>query len=302
MKAVENLRLFSCVLIFMATSCIKENLDICLPQPVFISFSFVPSQTCAHEFFVPDDLNRLTVFVFDDNGLFLQQVDALPTGDRYQVELSLEPAHYQIFAVAGYDRDQMQSAPFIPGKTNLLDASVSSYLEHRDGSLLSAKQALFIGSHTLTVSSKLQDQKYLMTLIQKTKTLHITVDGISHALYQIALAGNAARYRFDMDQVYLTGNPLMYFSLEGEGHRYTGRTLINWPMRGEGNYTRLQIINPATGMRLLNEDLLELLFRVPGIDLECAAAFHVEIEYRVTTGLAIYINNWRVHSGGYVLI
>jgi len=290
------------MLALILTSCIKEDLDICLPQPVVVAFSFVPSQKCAEELIVPADLNRLTLFLFDHNGRFLQQVDTIPTGSSYQVELSLEPAHYQFVAVAGYDGDQLWGAPFVPGVTNIRDAAVSSYLERRDGSLLSAEQVLYLGNDTLTVLPEVQGQQLSMTLVQQTKTLNVMVDGIANTHYQIALAGNAAQYTFEMEQVYLTGNPLIYIPLQEQGGLFEGWTLINWPLKDEGDYTRLQIIDPATGRRLVDEIFLELLERVPGIDLECSTGFDIEIVYRINVGLTIYIDNWKVYSDGYILI
>ena len=141
-----------------------------------------------------------------------------------------------------------------------------------------------------------------MTLIQQTKILHITVDGIANSQYQIALAGNAAQYTFGMEQVYLTGSPPIFIPLQDDNGLYKGTTLVNWPLKSDGDNTKLQIINPATGTRLVNEDLLELILRVPNIDLECSTGFDIEIEYRVGRGLIIYIENWKVYDDGYILI
>lgn len=302
MKAARSFSLYSCIFVLILTSCIKEDLEICLPQPVVVAFSFIPSEACAEEPIVPTDLNRLTVFLFDRHGQFIQQVDTIPASGNYQVELSLIPAHYQFVAVAGYDGEQLRSAPFIPGITNIRDAAVSSYLENQDGSLLSAEQVLYLGNDTLTVQPEVQGQELSMTLVQQTKTLNVTVDGIANAQYQIALAGNAAQYTFEMEQVYLTGSPLIYIPLQQEDGIFAGQTLVNWPLKDDGDYTRLQIIDPSTGRRVVDEVLLELLERVPGIDFDCSTGFDIEIVYRINVGLTIYIENWKVYSDGYILI
>ncbi|WP_188750416.1 FimB/Mfa2 family fimbrial subunit [Parapedobacter defluvii] len=302
MKATRNSRLYSCMLVLILTSCIKEDLEICLPQPVVIAFSFISSQKCAEDPIIPTDLNRLTVFLFDHNGRFMQQVDTIPTGSSYQVELSLVPAYYQFVAVAGFDNDQLRGAPFVPGVTNIRDAAVSSYLEQRNGSLLSAERVLYLGNDTLTVQPETQGQELSVTLVQQTKTLNVTVDGIANTHYQVALAGNAAQYTFEMEQIYLTGNPLIYIPLQEQDGLFEGKTLINWPLKEEGDYTRLQIIDPTTGRRLVDEIFLELLERVPGIDLACSTGFDIEIVYRINVGLTIYIENWKVYSDGYILI
>lgn len=301
MKATHKFKLYVFMLALIVMSCIKEDLEICLPQPVVVAFSFVPSQACAEEPIVPTDLNRLTVFLFDQHGRFLQQVDTVSTGSDYGVELSLVPAHYQLVAVAGYETDQLRSAPFVPGITHIHDAVVTSYIEQRDGSLRSANHVLYTGSDTLTVAPEVPTER-AMTLVQRTKVLNITVDGIANGQYLIALAGNAAEYTFEMQQNYLAGSPPIFVPLDGEGTLWTGKTLANWPLKDDGSNTRLQIIDPATGYRVVDEDLLDLLLRVPDIDLECSTGFDIEIEYRLSVGLIISIENWKVYEDGYILI
>ena len=288
-------------LVFAA--CIKEDLEICLPQSVRISFSFIPSAACAEEVVTPTDVNRLIIFLFDENGLFVQEVDTVPTGTNYQIEVSLVPAHYQFVAVAGYNNDQLRGVPFIPGATHIQDAAVATYLEQRNGTLLSADHVLYLGSDTLTVLPETPGQELAMTLIQRTKTLNITVDGIATTVYQIALAGNAAQYTFEDEQVYLTGSPMVYVPIQqSEDGMYSGRTLVNWPLKDNGDYTRFQIINPVTGMRLVDEDFSLLLLSVPELDLECASSFDIDILYTASLRLVIYINNWKVYDEGYELI
>jgi len=286
----------------MLASCIKEDLAICLPQPIRVALTFVASAECAEEPVTPADINHLTVFLFDQDGRFVQQVDTVQSGTSYQIELSLVPAHYRFVAVAGYDEDQLMGLPFVPGVTHITDAAVTSYLEQRDGSLSSAEQVLYLGNDTLTVLPETPGQELAMTVVQQTKTLNVMVDGIANSQYQIALVGNAAQYTFEMEQVYLTGSPVTYIPLREENGHYEGTTLINWPLKDEGDHTRLQIIDPTTGRRLLDEIFLELLEHVPGIDLECSTGFDVEIQYRVNTGLVIYIENWKVYDDGYILI
>jgi len=302
MKTVHYFGVYSCVLVSVFLGCIKEDLEICLPQPVQVSFTFIPSEACAEVPIIPTNINRLTVFLFDEYGRFVQQLDTIPVGADYQMELSLVPAHYQMVTIAGYDGQQLPNAPFIPGITNIKDAAVTSYLEQQDGLLGSAEQVLYMGADTLTVMPEVSGQGRTMTLIQQTKILHITVDGIANSQYQIALAGNAAQYTFGMEQVYLTGSPPIFIPLRDDNGLYKGTTLVNWPLKNDGDNTKLQIINPATGARLINEDLLELILRVPNIDLECSTGFDIEIEYRVGRGLAIYIENWKVYDDGYILI
>lgn len=283
--------------------CIKEDLQICATQLVRIDFSFIRSIACAEQPITPSELNRLTVFLFDEKGIFVQQVDTIPTGTDYQLDISLVPAHYRFVAVAGYTADQLQGVPFIPGVTRIEDAAVATFVEQRDGSLLSAEHVLYLGSDTLTVKPETAGQEREIALTQRTKTLNVNVDGIATDRYRIALAGNAAAYRFFEDQqVYLTGNPPAYVPIHQQNGNFIGKTLINWPLKDEGNYTRFQIIDPVTGMRLVDEDFDELLMRVPGFQMDCASDFDVDIEYRTDGRLIISINGWKVYEEGYILI
>jgi len=304
MKIVHCFRLSGLLLALVFTGCIKEDIEICLPQTVRIAFTFIRSANCMEEIATPEDVNRLTIFVFDEMGVFVEQVDTIPTGGNYGVELSLEPnTTYQFVAVAGYADDQLRGEPFVPGVTHLEDAAVATYLEQRNGALQSADHILYKGSDTLTVVPETPSQELNMTLIQRTKVLNIAVDGLDgNELYQVVLAGNAAHYRFDDRQLFLTGNPMIYVPMEEGDDRFLfGRSLVNWPLKQEGSYTRLQVINPETGYRLLDENLYELLDQVPGLDLECANSFDIRFLYTVDLRIRIYINQWLVYDSGYEL-
>ncbi|WP_353128360.1 FimB/Mfa2 family fimbrial subunit [Parapedobacter pyrenivorans] len=298
--------------IFLAlvfVSCIKEDLEICLPQTIRVAFTFVRSVDCQEEITASEDINRLTVFVFDENGLFVQQVDIVPTGNNYQMELSLVPANYQFVAIAGYEDDQLRGTPFVHG-AHLEDAAIAAYLEGGEGYLQSANYILYKGSDTLTVIPETTGQELNLTVIQRTKAMNINVEGLNGVGidkdFQIALAGNAAQYTFmDDQQIFLAGNPSVFVELEpgldDEAHHLFGRIMLNWPLSGEISTTRLQVIDPETGYRLVDEDLYELLRRVPNLDPECENSFDIDFLYTVDLKIKIYINQWLVSEDGYEL-
>jgi len=295
------------VLIF--AGCIKEDLEICLPQPVRIAFTFMRSVDCPEEISNLDDLNQLTVFVFDQNGIFVQRVDTVPSGNISQLELLLPPAHYQFVAVAGYEDDQLRGAPFVHGAYSN-DAVVTAFLDGEEGNLWSANYTLYKGSDTLTVIPETAGQEVNLMVIQRTKTLNITVDGLNgvgiEKDFQVALAGNAAQYTFMEDrQVFLTGNPPVFVELnpgsDAESHLLYAQAMLNWPLSQEISATRLQIIDPETGYRLVDKDLYELLRRVPNLDLECANSFDIGFLHTVDLKIRIYINKWLVSEDGYEL-
>lgn len=302
MGSVHYFKLYGCMLALIFTGCIKENLEICIPQSVQMTFTFIASKGCEEDPVNSADINRLTVFIFDQHGRFVEQLDATTTGADYQIKTSLIPAHYKLVAVAGFDDEQLRGIPFEFGVTNIRGASITSYLKQQDESLQSAGHVLYMGTDTLTVMPEIAEQSLAMTLIQQTKMLDIMVNGIATSHYQVALSGNAARYSFGMTQYYLEGSPLVYVPLHEDNGVYEGTTLVNWPLKNDGDNTRLQIINRATGTRLVNEDLMELILRVPDIDLECSTGFHIEIEYKTAGGITISIENWKVYDDGYILI
>src|SRR5690606_27617428 len=171
----------------------------------------------------------------------------------YQLEILLIPARYQFVAVAGYEKEQLGETSFVPGLTRLEDAAVETYFEQRNGILLSAAQTLFLGNDSLTIIPETQGQEITIPLVQRTKRLNINVDGVATDRYQIALVDNAAYYTFDNKQVYLTGSPSIFVPIQKNGGMYFGTSLINWPLRHDGIYTRFQIIDPETGRRLVDE-------------------------------------------------
>src|SRR5690606_3666208 len=97
-------RLSCYILALIVVSCIKEDLEICAPQPIQFSFTFTASAECS-DTINPIDVNRLTVFLFDQYGRYIQQIDTIPEGTAYHVQLFLVPANYQVVAIAGYDEE-----------------------------------------------------------------------------------------------------------------------------------------------------------------------------------------------------
>jgi len=310
MKVFYHFKLFSyAIMTLVFSGCIKENLEICLPQSLHVNFAFIRSEDCVEEISNPEGINRLTVFVFDHDGLLVQRVDTLPSGGSYQMDLSLPPAHYQFVAVAGYEENQLKETPFIYG-TRMEDAAVAAYLEGEEGYFQSANHILYKGSDTLTVKPDKAGQKLSLTSIQRTKVLNINVDGLNgfgiEKDFQIALAGNAAQYTFmDDKQVFLAGNPSVFVELKpgtgAEAQLLFGRAMLSWPLSRTISTTRLQVIDPKTGYRVVDENLYELLRRVPNLDLECANSFDIGFLYTVDMKIRIYINGWQVSEDGYEL-
>lgn len=302
MNVVHRFRSYFYILIIVFSGCIKEDLEICEPQPVRMGFTFIPSALCAAELVNASDVNRLTVFLFDRNGLFMQQLDTVPNGTNFHMEVLLEPAHYRVVALAGYEEGQLGNTPFVPGVTRIQDAMVATYLEQRNGALLSAEHMLHLGGDTLTVLPETPGQSLDLTMLGRTKKLNFTVDGIAPDRYQIVIAGNAAQYTFEGEQAYLTGNPLIQVPLQAEEDgSYHATSLLNWPLKDFGFFTRLQIIDPETGTRLVDEDMYELLDRVPGFDAECSRDISIGIDYTTDGKIIIAVNGWGVHEDGYIL-
>lgn len=300
-----HFRLCGCVLLILVfASCIKEAIEFCLPQTVRIAFKFIRSVDCNEALSESENVNRLTLFIFDDNGLFVQRLDTAFLGVVHEMDVSLLPAPgYRLVAVAGYEEEQLTGIPLVPGVTSLEDVTVATYFEQSDGFLGSAGYTLYQGGNSLTVSPDTPEQTQMITMIQRTKSLNITADGLDgNENYQVVLTGNASRYTFDNKPFFLTGNPPIIVPLmEGEDNILIGKSQINWPLNREGLFTRIQIINPDTGFKLIDENLYKLLERVPGLDTECASIFDIGFLYTTNLKIRIYINQWLVSEKGYEL-
>jgi len=279
-------------------------MEFCLPQTVRVAFTFIHSIDCDEAVTASENVNRLTLFIFDENGLFVQRLDTAFLGFAYEMDVSLLPApSYRLVAVAGYEEEQLTGIPLIPGVTSLKEVTVATYFEQPDGFLRSAEYTLYQGVTSLTVSPDTPEQTHMITMIQRTKSLNITADGLDgNEDYQVVLTGNASRYTFDNRPFFLAGNPPIIVPLmEAEDNILTGKSQINWPLNREGLFTRIQVINPDTGFKLIDENLHELLERVPGLDTECASSFDIGFLYTANLKIRIYINQWLVSEKGYEL-
>ena len=89
---------------FTMTSCIKENLPECIPDNTGIVLKFrYPTGTNTQS--NKNGVDRLSVFIFDDKGIFVSQINdsLIWIDDNYELELPYKQGSYQFVTWAGYN-------------------------------------------------------------------------------------------------------------------------------------------------------------------------------------------------------
>lgn len=111
---------------FALTDCIQEGLPECIPDETGIVLKFqYPAGTNT-----PDNGNRvdrLSVFIFDDKGFFVSQINdsLIWIDDNYELGLPYTQGSYQFVTWAGYDEATYGTTTCIPGLTHIEDFFLS---------------------------------------------------------------------------------------------------------------------------------------------------------------------------------
>ena len=107
---------------FTMTSCIKENLPECIPDNTGIVLKFrYPTGTNTQS--NKNGVDRLSVFIFDDKGIFVSQINdsLIWIDDNYELELPYKQGSYQFVTWAGYNEATYGITTCIPGQTHIED-------------------------------------------------------------------------------------------------------------------------------------------------------------------------------------
>ena len=107
---------------FTMTSCIKENLPECIPDNTGIVLKFrYPTGTNTPS--NKNGIDRLSVFIFDDKGVFVSQINdsLIWIDDNYELELPYKRGSYQFVTWAGYNEATYGITTCIPGQTHIED-------------------------------------------------------------------------------------------------------------------------------------------------------------------------------------
>lgn len=177
-----RLKLASLVLLlFVLTNCIKEN-ECCCSQDYTVlglKFRYATNKSIHQQTEFPPNA-ILAVFIFDDKGTFVSQInDSLnQVNDDYTMKLPFKQGSYQFVAWTGYDETCYQLSACIPQQTDIHDFFLSLKRE-KDNQTINQPSLLYHGIHDIVKIREGKENIVWIDLKQITNHIQVIVHNLN---------------------------------------------------------------------------------------------------------------------------
>ena len=280
---------------FTMTSCIKENLPECIPDNTGIVLKFrYPTGTNTQS--NKNGVDRLSVFIFDDKGIFVSQINdsLIWIDDNYELELPYKQGSYQFVTWAGYNEATYGITTCIPGQTHIEDFFL--FLKRdTDNRVTDQPKLLYHGIHETVALD--EHEKMIAWINLKQITNHIRViahnldKDISHNIY---IEDNNGKY--DSFLQYADDEKITYLPTYSNPSNTTSSLIADFTvMKLDKNREPRLKISDDTGVIRYDENLIgKLLQKNPYIDFDYNHDFTIEISFNDYIPVSIKINGWEI--------
>lgn len=294
-------RLHRCAAIILtaliSVSCIKEELSDC---GLTLKFRYDYNMDGTDKF--PSEIFKLNVYVFDERGTFVGEwADEGDHLDRnYRMTLNLKPGKYDIYTWAEL-RDNFHVEPLTPNVSTFAQAGLSLICE--SGNTVSKEiHPIYHGMVRALEVSESGNDEVPVSLTKDTNQIKVTAKGLPlgtrSAEFSVRIEGDNAVYRFDNSPA--AGGQVTYMAqsrVEAQELK-SDFTVMRLVASGQ---SRLILEDNGTG-ELFNENLVGMICKTPGIDLDRQDIYDIVIEFDYTmTAVSITVNGWTTVLGGGII-
>ncbi|HEY1010937.1 MAG TPA: FimB/Mfa2 family fimbrial subunit [Daejeonella sp.] len=310
MKQFFKTRLIMLLPLLMLHACIKEDLSECVYH---LQFNFEPKNLPASKSPFFRGVKTLSIFAFDEEGLFVKEFVVQDPEQSTLLELRLPDGLYSFMAWAGYNAEQHGNLALETGVSTINDFNIRAYTVNGTENAVPA-QTLFYGmvnDIAITVPPSVLREEIVMSA--STKPLNLQIMGLDVSNYQLIITDNAGRYDAYNNLLLPHNNDknskaAMNLVKTDEGKKgvkgtykdgvtgtYSVSTALLWPS-GHGD-RKISIVDRNTGYTVLSLTLSELLGKLPGYNFDHEAAITILINYRSEISIDVNINGWWIiHS------
>lgn len=288
------------ILPFIATNCIKDD-ECCYPRDhtvLGLKFRYATA-TDAQQQSTVSQAPLLTVFIFDDKGIFISQMNdsSSRVNDDYIMELPYQKGSYQFVTWADYNENYYQLSARVAGQTRINDFYLFLKREE-DNRIINPPQLLYHGIHDM-VKIK-EGEKNIVWIDLKQITNHIRV--IAYNLNEnktnsIYIEDNNGKYGYDShfaDDDNITYIPAYSSSVNNSSR--TSPLIADFTVMklDKSRAPRLKIAD-ETGLVRYDENLIgKLLSKNPSINFDYDHDFTIEISFDNYIPVSIKINGWEI--------
>lgn len=295
------------ILLFLAcvlSGCIHEELSACR-QGVLLRFKYTLNPTGENLFGATVD--RISVFVFDINGLYVKTLTDSggivsndyslilpPEYDECSVVAvgTTEISSLQIGAYTSND-ESLNFTPFLKvGETTLHDFR----LKVDDNEVFPLNPgAMLIGSLQKIMTTG-YNAEYTIEMTNNVNVVNLKISGLSHLKYTPVLVADNGRYDYE-NNIPVDSREMIYLSANAKqaDHNFSFNTL----RLVDGSEIKLLLLdekgeNAVTGFSGLN--LISLIKESPDfnnqLDLDKENLYNLELRFDGATLVSISVNNW----------
>ncbi|GHT27534.1 hypothetical protein AGMMS49574_00160 [Bacteroidia bacterium] len=306
---------------FILASCVNDDLSQCTTEKR-VFFDYTPAIQATKNGINPDDMVKMNLYVFDENGKFVREfVDEQPAlSPNYYINVTgLVPGHYQ-FVAWGNLGNQYALSPMKQlevGISNLEELQVELTRLGNNKTVSEWLDHLFFATHTeLKTIEILQfvPQDIHLKLIENTYRINVEVIGLGLAnatnnTYRVDIIDSNGKYKFNND--FAPCEEFSYtslFTVHPEENYKLKTSLMVLRLAESRQIPEIRIVNNNTNEELIRENLIELILAAikqgATVDFSNTIEFEIRFEFNPNAPLEcmIYINGYKVVDMGHVIL
>lgn len=274
--------------------CIKEDRSNC-EECLTLKFRYrtAPESRAGTSF---PEIDRLSVFVFDDSGIFVFRADddGIRITDAYSMTLPLKPGSYQFVVWAGLDEHYILPT-CIKGETRMEDFILQLERE-TDNSIPRHPALLYHGYEEVTEFKPLESKTITIGLLRITNTIRVIAHNLPATVnHSISIEDDNGTYYHSAEIA--PDDLLTYIPVYSQTRAQASPLIADFNvMRLQNDRAARLKIKDETGTTKYDEALIgKLLSAYPGIDFDYTHDFIIEITFNdAYVPVSIKINGWEI--------
>ncbi|MCC8096047.1 MAG: FimB/Mfa2 family fimbrial subunit [Tannerellaceae bacterium] len=293
--------------ILFLPSCIHDSLEDCFSE-CRLFLDYIPANYSeAREGIREENLTRLNLFVFDEEGIFVREyTDESPElSPEYYIALpGLPSGYYQIMAWGGLNTNYVISEELVPRETHISELEL--YLKHTErASVTTTIPHLFYASKEDELIEVIQGQdvKDKLKLVQDTYVIHVTVNGLetTNETYTISIEDNIGTLTFDNS---ITSTEKYNYITTCQN--FTGSLTVLRLMEERKGSVPFRLESNQKDKPLFEEDIIELLLAIQTVGGKVNFSYMHEFDIILTAQepadeaaevtFTVSVNGWNLTS------
>ncbi|MGL5318081.1 MAG: FimB/Mfa2 family fimbrial subunit [Bacteroidales bacterium] len=280
------------LIILLLNGCIQSDLSDCPNGDVRLDFKY--TWNMANEDKLQDEVKNISMYVFDENNLFVKQVD-YTVDNNQSVTFNLPEGLYNVLVVGNQDKNV--SVPAITPSLNLSDFHIS--LNDLDGSFQDSLSLFFNTLVPQLTVEKLGTYREI-DLYKKSKIVHLKL--IYEEPAQSALTPDAfltsANGSFNHQQEIVGTENIKYLPIFSSNNFVPGQSNIEADFRfsvfqmKEGVPLMLTASNIGTE-EVFAVDIMDILSKTP-IDLIREDVINIVMDFTHSLSIHVRVNEWEL--------